>query len=204
MKDLLLPSGLLAACASIALLGAFPTAGTADVTPAEVAGYAVDPVHSAVTFRTKHMGLAWAQGCFREFSGELAFDPENLAQSSVRFVIQAESVWTNNEKRDQHLRGPDFFTVKQFPEIVFESTSIEAGDGGVLLAEGTISWMGREVPTMATIEQIGESTGRDGEKKLGFHAELQLKRSDFGMEYGLPDTIGDQVFVDVDVEVTAT
>lgn len=198
MKPILLSSTLLAAVVGMALLSA-PSRAT--LVAEEVPSYTVDAAHSWVTFKTKHMNLSWARGRFNEFSGELNFDPKQLDKSKVSFTIQAESVDTANSTRDDHLRGPDFFTVKQFPEIRFESSSIEAGDGGVFLASGKVDWMGREVPATATIEHIGEAKNREGKQVHGFHAEMTLERSKFGIEYGLPDAVGDLVFVEIDAEV---
>ncbi len=186
------------------LLGALLTTSTEATPPAiEGTAYKVDASHTSVIFRTKHFDLAWARGSFNEIAGEVVFDPKAPTEAEVSFVIQAGSVDTNNERRDEHLRGPDFFTVKQFPEIKFESKSIEAGDGGVLLATGVVSWMGREVETTATIEHIGEGPNAGGAPSHGFHAELTLKRSDFGMTYGLPKALGDLVFIEIDTEVNA-
>lgn len=200
MKLLALPATVL----STVLLGALLTTSTEATLPTvEGTAYKVDPTHSSVIFRTKHMGLAWARGSFNEMAGDLTFDPKAPTEAQVSFTIQAGSVDTNNGKRDEHLRGPDFFSVKQFPEIQFESKTVEAGDGGVLLASGVVSWMGREVETTATIEHTGEGTNAGGAPSHGFHAELTLKRSDFGMEYGLPDAVGDLVFIEIDTEVNA-
>lgn len=200
MKHLALSTTLFAA----GLLAATLTGPTPALEPAvEGTEYLVDAGHSTVLFKCKHMGLSWARGWFDEFSGELTFDPEAPEKAKVSFTIEADSVDTNLDKRDEHLRGPDFFLVKQFPQIVFESDEVEAGDGGVFLAKGTVSWMGREVPTTATIEHVGQGQNAGGQRAHGFHAELTLKRSDFGMEYGLPDAIGDVVYVEIDTEVVA-
>lgn len=198
MKLLALPATVL----STVLLGALLTTSTEATLPAaEGTTYKVDPSHTSVIFRTKHMDLAWARGSFNEIDGELVFDPEAPTEAKVTFVIQAASVDTNNERRDDHLRGPDFFNVKQFPEIKFESKAIEAGDGGVLLANGTVSWMGHEIETSATIEHTGEGPNAGGTPSHGFRAELTLKRSDFDIKYGLPKAVGDLVFIEIDTEV---
>src|SRR5437868_5717392 len=87
--------------------------------------YAVDPMHSGVTFKISHLGLTNVFGRFNEFSGSFTIDPNDGSQCSFGMAIKTESVDTNNSKRDSHLRSPDFFNAKQFPAITFQSTSVK-------------------------------------------------------------------------------
>lgn len=198
MKFLAIPATVLTA----GLIGALFTGQSEAVSPSvENTEYVVDASHTAVIFRVKHFGLAWARGTFNEVSGEVSFDPEAPTEAEVSFVIKTDSIDTNAEQRDNHLRGPDFFLVKQFPELKFESKSVKAGKDGNLLVDGVISWRGHEVETTATLEHTGEGPSPSRRPAHGFHAELMIKRSDFGMEYGLPDLLGDDVYIEIDTEV---
>src|SRR5262245_55236495 len=85
------------------------------------AGYVVDAMHAGVNFKISHLGLSWIHGRFNDFSGSFTLDPDNPGSGSFNLSIKAESIDTNNSKRDAHLRSPDFFNVKQFPEITFKS-----------------------------------------------------------------------------------
>jgi polyisoprenoid-binding protein YceI len=87
--------------------------------------YAVDAMHSGVTFKISHLGLAWVFGRFNEFSGEFTIDPDDPSKCSFGMSIKAESIDTNNSKHNDHLRSPDFFNVKQFPAISFRSTAVK-------------------------------------------------------------------------------
>src|SRR5947209_15686571 len=79
--------------------------------------YAVDPVHSSVSFKVSHAGIAWVHGRFNEFSGAFTIDGD---KSAFELTIKAASVDTNNKGRDGHLTGPDFFNVKQYPTLTFK------------------------------------------------------------------------------------
>jgi polyisoprenoid-binding protein YceI len=191
---------------ALALLPYFsPTQVATAVAPAstEVPVYAVDQVHSSVNFRVLHMQTGYATGRFNEFSGEFAYDPKALKDSKLSFEIQAASVDTNNGKRDEHLRGSDFFSVEQFPTIKFESDRIKQ-EGKQLAVAGKVSWMGVEKDLSVTVEHVGESQTREGKAKHGFTSTFTLKRSDFGIVYGLEGkNLGDDVVITLDIEAEA-
>lgn len=199
----LIPSLLLGA-AGLAIAALLPSAPSAiAVAPAEVPVFALDPVHSSVNFRVMHMQTGYATGRFNDFSGEFVYDPKQLDKSKISFTIQAGSVDTNNGKRDDHLRGSDFFSVEQFPTIVFESTRIQQR-GKELQIAGKVKWMGVEKDLAVTAQHVGESQSRDGKAKHGFTCTFVLKRSDFGISYGLDsNSLGDDVNVTLDLEVEA-
>jgi polyisoprenoid-binding protein YceI len=199
----LIPSILLGA-AGLALSTFLPSAQEAvAVAPAEVPVFALDPVHSSINFRVMHMQTGYATGRFNEFSGEFAYDPKQLDKSKISFEIQAGSVDTNNGKRDDHLRGSDFFSVEQFPTIAFESTRIQQR-GKELQIAGKVKWMGVEKDLAVPAQHVGESQSREGKTKHGFSCAFVLKRSDFGISYGLEgNSLGDEVNVALDLEVEA-
>lgn len=177
-------------------LRAFPSAPAA---PAALAAPAapqickIDPVHSSVVFRVKHMNASWFYGRFNGVSGDFVLDAEHPQTSSIRAEVRAESVDTGNKGRDDHLRSPDFFSAKEFPVIRFESRRVaRKGDG--FEVEGDLTLHGVTKPVTFLAEHTGTASGRRG-TKVGLAAELTFKRSDFGMTYGLPDSLGDEVTV---------
>src|SRR3954454_2565602 len=103
----------------ITLLGSFGAAVQAADT------YQLDPVHSSVLFKVRHLNVTDFYGRFNDLSGTVTFDEAGPANNSVQLQIKADSLDTHNEKRDQHLKSPDFFNVKQFPAIAFKSTKVE-------------------------------------------------------------------------------
>src|SRR5919205_2589951 len=116
-----------------------------DVTVPEVGTYAIDPAHSVVEFVVRHLGLAKVRGRFNEFEGvvHIAEDP---SQSSARVTIQAASIDTRDDKRDAHLRGPDFLDAERYPTLEFRSTGArQEGDDWLLDGELTVKGETRPV-----------------------------------------------------------
>lgn len=152
--------------------------------PALGAQYEIDAAHSAVSFKIKHLTISSVKGTFDDFSGTFTFDPADPAAASVEAVIQTASVSTGNEKRDEHLRAPDFFDVAQFPTITFKSTAVEmSGPGeGVLKGNLTMHGVTKEVTLALTFN--GTITDPWGNEKAGFSAVGKLDRTDFGLSYG--------------------
>src|SRR5689334_20805708 len=87
------------------------------------ADFQIDPVHSFALFKVKHLGASYAYGEFTDVSGTISFDPAKPETSKVEVSIKAESVFTHNEGRDKHVRGPDFLNTKEFPALTFKSTA---------------------------------------------------------------------------------
>lgn len=160
--------------------------------------YSVDPAHSFVQFKIGHLGVSTAVGRFNKFEGSFQVDKDNVASNSVELVIDTASVDTNHQKRDDHLRSPDFFDVKQYPEMTFKSTAFE-GDlsGGTLKGELTLH--GVTKPVEFQLKHIGEGTDPWGGYRSGFEASTSLKRSDFGVSYGIPG-VSDETEVSVFIE----
>ena len=160
--------------------------------------WTVDAVHSSVLFKIKHANASWFYGMFKGISGTITLDPAKPEQGSVRIEIDAGSVDTRDEKRDQHLRGPDFFDSKQFPSIVFESKSIQKAEKA-LKVQGELDLHGVQKSVEATVALTG--TGEFYGKRQGFEATFVIKRSDFGMDYGLANSaLGDEVHLTVAIE----
>ncbi len=162
--------------------------------------YTIDSVHSAVIFRVKHMDVSWSYGRFNQLAGSLVLDSAHPENSVVELSIAVDSVDTNNEKRDQHLMSPDFFSAKEFPEITFQSEKVKALKDGVLEVSGKVTMHGETKPLTVQVTPAGTapSTGR-GPALAGFETTFTLKRSDFGMN-NMIGPLGDEVFVTLSVE----
>jgi len=194
---------LIVAAATALLVSAAPPTGpvAAATAPADVAAgtYAVDTVHSGVLFRVMHNNVAPFWGRFDRFSGELVVDPAEPGNYSVRLTIDAESVSTGNEKRDQHLRHTDFFSVKEFPEVSFASESVVPEGSSDYLVKGQLTLLGRTRPVTMTITRTGAGPGPRDSQLLGFEGSFTILRSDFGMDYG-QGSLGDEVRVTLAIE----
>ncbi|GAB5495114.1 MAG: YceI family protein [Phycisphaerales bacterium] len=180
-----------------------------DAAPAEVfttanaETYAVDNGHSSVVFGVSYMGVTNFYGRFNKVSGEYSIDPENPSASSLDISVDAESVDSNNEGRDKHLRGADFFSAKEFPQIRFKATSFEAGDDGSMNVTGELTLRGKTQTETATLVWMGEMDDPRGMVRSGFEAELVIDRSDYGVNYGVESgALGDEVTLTIGITGT--
>jgi polyisoprenoid-binding protein YceI len=161
--------------------------------------YAVDPVHSSVSFKILHAGISYIHGRFDDVSGTFVIDKDDPAKSSFALSIKTETVNTNNAKRDEHLRTPDYFNVKQFPTMTFQSTSVKAVPGGYEAA-GDLTLHGVKKPATVVLKG-GDKTVEfpKGMMRIGFTVELSIKRSEFDMKTEL-GALGDDVYIDMGLE----
>lgn len=172
---------------------------------AAIDNYIIDPQHTSVIFSVAHSGLSYTYGMFREASGVYSIDKTNPANSKFRFVIKTDSLFTNNQKRDDHLRTADFFNVQQFPEIVFETTKCtptNTQDGGVLYQlTGILTMHGVSKQVSIPLRMLGEGLGAYGDARTGFLCQLELKRSEFNMASLIDKKlVGDAIGITVSFE----
>jgi len=169
--------------------------------PAVADDYKIDDSHTSVIFGISHMGLSYTYGRFNKVSGTYALDATDATKSTFKVVIDAASVDTNNQGRDNHLRGPDFFNAGEFPLITFESTKVAArqeGEKTVYDVTGNMTMHGVTKEITLALVKLGEANmGRD--YRTGFLCDVKLKRSDFGMSGGIPN-VGDEVAITISFE----
>lgn len=179
----------IAATAGLAGLAGFRGADAplpTTLAPAVVAGaaqaetYSVDSVHTSVLFRIRHADVAPFWGRFDRVTGSLNFDEASNTLSDVVVEIDVSSVHTGNGDRDDHVRNADFFNARQYPSSTFRSTSFspDGEGGGTLTGELTLHGVTREVT--AEVREISTGSFRNT-PKVGFEAEFEIKRSDFGI-----------------------
>ncbi|MBI3837522.1 MAG: YceI family protein [Planctomycetia bacterium] len=161
--------------------------------------YAVDPVHSTVLFRIKHMETSFSWGRFNEIVGRLNLDDK---APSLEMHVKTESLDTANAKRDQHLKSPDFFSAKQFPTISFKSKRIARLGDTKYDVDGTLSLHGFDRPVKVLLERTGTSKNQQGVAVAGYATTFSIKRSDFGMKY-LLEGLSDDVVLIVSLECAA-
>jgi polyisoprenoid-binding protein YceI len=160
--------------------------------------FKIDPVHSSIFFSIKHLGVTDFYGRFNDVSGKVVFDKADPSKSAVEVTIPVESIDTHNDKRDQHLKSPDFFNAKQFPTIVFKSKSVE-GSGGTYKANGDLTLHGVTKPLTLEIKRGQDGKGMEGEIRGGGETQFTIKRSDFGMNF-MQGGLGDEVTVMLSLE----
>jgi polyisoprenoid-binding protein YceI len=157
--------------------------------------YKVDPVHSNAVFRIKHANAAPFWGLFRAPTGSFTLAGD---KSSFKIEIPVDNVYTGNEKRDAHLKSPDFFNSKQYPTITFTSKSVKKS-GDKLEASGDLTIHGVTKPVTVAIEQTGTGEFPPGVKRAGVEATLVVKMTDFEIK-GMPGALSDEVRVIVGLE----
>ncbi|MDE3020192.1 MAG: polyisoprenoid-binding protein [Nitrospirota bacterium] len=169
-----------------------------------MARYDVDRDHSAIEFRVTHMVVSKTTGRFMEYSGFVEMDPEALTVKTIEATIKTASITTNHEKRDAHLKGPDFFNVDKYPTMTYKLKSYrKAGDGYTAVGDLTLLGVTKEVTLAGTFNGVAKDPW--GNTRAGFSAEGKLNRKDFGMNWsktldsgGL--VVGDEVFIKLDIE----
>jgi polyisoprenoid-binding protein YceI len=169
---------------------------------AQTSNWAIDPAHSSVTFEIRHMAVSNVHGSITGVTGTVALNEKDITKSSVNATIDANTLTTNVEARDKHLKSPDFFDVAKNPQITFKSTSL-SNDGGKLQLTGDLTLGG--VTKSVTFDLDGPAppqTAKDGKTRSGFSASGKLKRTDFnfGPKFGAP-VLGDDVKFTIDVEI---
>jgi polyisoprenoid-binding protein YceI len=178
------------------LLGAAPLAQAAD-------SYKLDQEHSDVVFLIDHFGYSKTVGRFNGVDGTITMDEADLASGSIELTIDAASIDTNHEKRDEHLRSPDFFNAAEFPTITFKSTAIEptGEQSGKVTGDLTLLGVTRPVTLDATLNQIAPHPVPDyeGVVTAGFSASGSIDRTEFGMETYAP-AIGSEVDLIIELE----
>ncbi|MEQ8768349.1 MAG: YceI family protein [Planctomycetota bacterium] len=159
--------------------------------------YEIDGGHSSVIFRVIHLGVAPFYGRFNDVSGTFTLDGE---KSKVEVTIKSASIDTASERRDGHLKSPDFFNARQFPVVKFTSTKVEPGEKGAWKVTGNLELHGQKKPVTIELKEIGRGDTAQG-YKIGFDGRFEFKRSDFDMKYLVEEGgLGDEIQVILGIE----
>lgn len=166
----------------------------------------IDPSHSEIQFSVRHMMISTVRGRFKKFSGTVDADEQNPTAARVQVQIDAASIDTGDDKRDAHLRSPDFLNVEKYPYITFKSTRVERLDAthGKLTGDLTI----RDVtkPVVLDVEYAGMAKSPWGTISAGFSAHTRINRKDWGLNWNVALETGgwlvsDEISVDIEVEL---
>ena len=170
--------------------------GLALYAPAVAATYDIDAAHSSVNFQIRHLAISKVNGSFGEFSGSFDYVEGEAGKWSAEATIQAASIDTGNEDRDNHLRNADFFDVEKYPTLTFKTTG--AKDGKLM---GELTMVGVTRPVELELEYNGGTTDPWGNEKVSFTATGKISRKDFGMTWNKALDAGGVVLGD-DVKFT--
>jgi len=162
--------------------------------------YKIDPVHSEVSFKIRHL-LAKTSGRFTKFSGTIKVDTADISKSSVDVIIEAASINTDNEARDKHLKTAEFFDVEKFATITFKSTSVKEVVKGKLEVTGDFTLHGVTKRITFPITNAGTMSGmQPGSVVAGFtDGAVTINRNDFGIKT-YPGALGDEVAISLNIE----
>ena len=163
---------------------------------AETETFTFDKAHSLIGFRVRHV-VTKVEGRFKSFDGTIWIDRQNPAASKVDLTIQATTIDTANENRDNDLRSANYFDVAKYPTITFKSTKIEPKGSDQYDVTGEFSMHGVTKTIHVPVKHLGFAPGKT--EKAGFEVTLPLSRKDYGMTAGGP-VVGDDVEVNIQVE----
>ncbi|GGJ09188.1 polyisoprenoid-binding protein [Alicyclobacillus cellulosilyticus] len=164
--------------------------------------WALDLAHSNIDFSIKHMMFARVNGSFKKFDANIEADPEDLTTATIEFTVDASSIDTRNEDRDNHLRSADFFDVEKYPAITFKATKITRKSPGEYEVTGDLTI--RDVTRQETFIVTYEGSGKDpwGNERAGFSARGTISRSEYGLKWNaVLETGGVLVGDDVQISV---
>lgn len=143
--------------------------------------WVLDPLHSELEFKVKHLMIANVKGVFRKFNAEI--HGEDILTSQVQVRVETSSIFTNNDDRDTHLRSGDFFDAENHPEMVFKSTSFKKVDDDQYSLTGMLTIRGFSKEVTMNVEFGGINTDPMGNKKAGFSLNGKINRKDWGLNW---------------------
>ncbi len=188
-----------------ALTGALVLAASASALASD---WDVDATHSHVGFAVKHMMISTVHGSFGKYTGAITIDDADMNKSKAHLEIDAASISTANDKRDEHLKSADFFDVAHFPKLVFDSTKVEKRGADGLVLSGNLTIKNVTKPVVLTVSGLtGEVKDPWGGTRRGATASAKISRKDFGLTWnkGLETggvVVGDDVTLELEVELT--
>jgi polyisoprenoid-binding protein YceI len=179
---------------TLALLSTLTSVSAETAKPGE---YMIDPAHTTVTFSVNHLGTSNLVGRFNTIEGNFTLTPKG--NSKVEVIIDTASVDTNHEKRDIHLRSPDFFNAKQYPKMKFTSTKVHFNNGELGKIDGKLSLHGKTHAITLIADPVGAGSDPWGGYRAGYLVTTVIKRSDYGMDF-MQGGIGDDIKISLNIE----
>lgn len=166
----------------------------------------IDASHTHIQFTVRHMMISRVRGFFESYEGTVDFDEENPENTQVEVTIDAASINTRDQQRDNHLRSPDFLNAVEYPQLTFKSKRVEqtGKDKGRLIGDLTIRDITHEV--VLNVEFIGKAKSPWGTESAGFNASTSINRKDWGLTWNQAlETggvlVGDEIKIDIELEI---
>ena|SRR2546421_7893120 len=167
--------------------------------------WALDPTHSEIQFKIRHLMVSWATGSFKKFNAEVQTNGEDFTSAKIRFTAEVDSINTNNEQRDAHLKNGDFFDAANHPLITFEGDKLEKLDDENYKLHGTLTMRGTSRKLVLNVEFGGVMKDPWGNTRTGFTVSGKINRKDYGVSFGaVTETgglvLGDEVVINANAE----
>jgi polyisoprenoid-binding protein YceI len=167
----------------------------------------IDTAHSTAGFTVKHLMVSTVPGSFGKVTGKITYDPKNPATLAVDATIDATTINTNNERRDTHLKSPDFFEVAKYPTITFKSKKATPGAGGTAKLVGDLTMHGVTKEVTLDVSDLGQPINNGRNFVVGATASTIIKRSDWGLMWNRAleaggVTVSDEVKITLGIEAT--
>lgn len=156
----------------------------------------IDTMHSEVQFKVKHLVISTVTGSFNKFTAALEAEKEDFTDAKVSFAADTDSIDTNNEQRDGHLKSDDFFGAAAHPQLTFVSTSLEKKSGSDYVLKGHLTIKGTTKPVELAVDFGGVAKDPYGQTKVGFEATGKINRKDFGLSWSAVTEAGGVVVSD--------
>jgi polyisoprenoid-binding protein YceI len=155
-----------------------------------MAKWTIDPMHSEVHFKVKHLVISTVTGAFNKFAGTVEADSDDFTNASIHFSLDVDSIDTNQDHRDGHLKSPEFFDVAAFPHITFASTSFTKKSGSDYSLKGNLTIKGVTKEVELPVEFGGIATDPYGNVKAGFDISGTVNRKDYGLNVNMVTDAG--------------
>jgi polyisoprenoid-binding protein YceI len=183
---------------SLALITALALTAAA---AAQASTWQIDPNHSSAQFSVRHLGVSTVRGAFARITGTAKYDPADVTKSSLETTIDAKSVDTRVEMRDNDLRSPNFLDVEKYPTITFHSTQFKSPNTGKMQITGDLTIHGVTKPVVLDVDgPSGPMKDPWGNQRIGVTATTKINRKDFDVN-GAPGVVGDEITITIDAEL---
>jgi polyisoprenoid-binding protein YceI len=163
-------------------------------------------MHSELQFKIKHLMISNVSGALKNFSAEVETEDEDFSTAKINLTAQMDSISTNNEQRDAHLRNSDFFEVEKYPELKFKSTKVEEVDSDTFMLQGELTMKGVTKPVKLNVEFNGATKDPWGGERAGFVITGKINRTDWGINFNsVLETggvvLGEEVKINSEIEL---
>ena len=150
----------------------------------EITKWIIDPTHSEIHFKVRHLMVSWVTGNFKQFNATVETEGDDISTAKVKFTADIDSISTNNDQRDAHLKNADFFDAENHPQMVFESDKLEKIDEENYKLYGTLTMRGNSKKIELNVEYGGITQDPWGNTRTGFSVSGKINRKDFGVSFG--------------------